>query len=763
MLRSTVVLALFLSVSASATPVVGPELPIATGPWKTHPFGASVATDGDTAFAIWAASNACYSPCTQLFGTPLDRNGAPLTPSGILLSREFGSGISMVWNGRNYVAIAYAFGTNKLASFLIARDGTLLREPVVIAQDIADARLYAGGNEVLLSGSDARGRVVAFLDADARPAPRVRLSDKNFSADTLYPVTFIHDGTNWIGVAMRASCGVRCTLTATRIRIRAQGLAVDEKPLFEATTVGPFALVRGGDRILIGWSVESAGYAMMGLDGTLLVEPVIYDSMSLDRKEGPSYDSARAAWDGRQFALTWNHFNERVTTSPTQYDYRVVRINADGTARDKEPFRRPGNGPTLTPAGTRHFVSYNGLQVIETLDALTDLQPGAPRAQSATVQNDLVLGRGDGATLALFSEEGRPLMRVLAADGSQTPVVAAPLETRDYPLASIVWNGAGWGIAWRTIKYQQSAAVSYRVLLQRFDRVGAPVDTAPIVVFEEPMVRDIRDPVALAFDGQNYFVAWTAISERVMGVRIAGSSGIPLDATPFPVSNAQSGQRPDVKAWWTGSDYLVVFHDNPNIYEVGSNRPSVKVPHHFRATRITREGQIAEPLFPLLSSQPGDPGNEGYYGRGRMDAASNGRELLLTWSITARGNEGDCSYAQRFTLDWAPVDREPRTILCGTSHANAPGVTRALWDGAKWWVFSSSIGREEKTTLAPLDDLSAAIVLTGDGDLSDHGDAVVTPYGFLVGYDRLTPEAGWVDRVYLRSIIAAPRARAVRR
>jgi hypothetical protein len=756
MLRSTVVLALLLlCLSASASPVVGPELPIATGPWKTHPLGALVATDGDTAFAVWSNSTACYSPCNVLFGTPLDRNGVPLTPSGILLTREFGSGVSMVWNGRSYVAVGYAYGTNKLASFLIARDGTLLREPVVIADDIADARLFAAGSEVLLSGSDARGQVVAFLDGDARPAPRVRLSDKKFSSDTLYPVTFIHDGTNWIGVATRVSCGTRCTYTATRIRIRAQGLAVDEKPLFEAVIPWSFTLVRGGDRILIGWSVESAGYAVMGLDGTLLVEPVIYDGMSLDRKDGPRYDSARVAWDGRQFALTWIHFNERVTTSPTQYDYRVVRINADGTARDKEPFRRPNAAAALTPAGSRHFVSSDGLQVIESLDALTALRPGTPRAQSATVQGDLVLGRGDGATLALFSEEGRPLMRVLAADGSPTPVVAAPLEIRDYPLATIVWNGNGWGIAWRTIKYQQFAAVSYRVLLQRFDRAGSPVDAAPIVVFEEPMLRDVRDPVALAFDGQNYFVAWTATSERVMGVRIAASSGVPLDATPFPVSNAQSGQRPDVKAWWTGSEYLVVYDPY--------NRPSALVPHRFRATRITREGQIAEPLFPILTSQPADPAYEGYYGRGRMDAASNGRELLLTWSLTAYGNGSDCSYAQRFTLDWTPIDREPRTILCGTSRANAPGVTRALWDGAKWWVFSSSIGREEKTTLAPLDDLSAAIVLNGDGDLSDHGDAVVTPYGFLVGYDRLTPEAGWVDRVYLRSIIAAPRARAVRR
>jgi hypothetical protein len=163
-----------------------------------------VASDGDTAFAVWTDTTACYSPCSQLFGTPLDRNGMPLTPSGILLTRQFGTAASIAWNGRSYVVVAYAYGMNNLASFLIARDGTLLR-----------------GNELLLAGNDLRGQVVAFLDADARPAPRVRLS--------LYPVTFIHDGTNWIGVATRLSCGVRCTYTATRIRIRAQGLAVDER------------------------------------------------------------------------------------------------------------------------------------------------------------------------------------------------------------------------------------------------------------------------------------------------------------------------------------------------------------------------------------------------------------------------------------------------------------------------------------------------------------------------------------------------------
>lgn len=750
-----------LATSTFAAPVLGPEVPIATGPWVPHQLGARIATDGDTAFAIWTDSRACYPTCATLFGTPLDRQGRPLAEAGILLDDQFTSSPSIIWNGRSYVAIARKLDSYRIASFLIDRDGKLLREPAVIADDIREARLFASGSEVLLAGRDARGEIIAFLDADARPGPRFYLSDKIRSPDTYYGVTWIHDGTDWIGVGSRVTCGARCTFTATRIRMRGQGLAIEEKPLFTGLFLNEFSLVRGGDRILIGWAGEDAGFATMALDGTLLTAPVLLDHTASDWLDGPVYNSATAAWDGRQFALVWSHFSRRNALNSFTNLMRHVRITADGKLLQGQ-ILHPGLSASLVSAGSRHFVSYFGFQVIDDLNALEQLQPGAPRASSAPTQGNVILSRGDRATLALFAEESRPLMRVIPDDGSFTPVVVAPLDLVDYPLATIVWNGDGWTIAWRTVTYQQLVPVKYRVLLRRLDRHGTALDASPIVLFEETMHHDARNAPGLAYDGTNYFVAWTTTAEQVVGARVS-PSGVVLDATPFPVSNAQSGQRHEVRTWWTGSEYFVVWHDDPNLYEVPSNNPSTKMPHRFRTTRITRDGRIAELSFPILASQPGDPGNVGYYGRGRMDAASNGREVLLTWSLTTYGTEGDCAFAQRFSLDATPIDSEARRVVCGTSRSNAPGVTRALWDGSRWWVFASSIGREQKTVLMPLDDPSAAIVLTGKGDLSDQGDAVVTPGGFLVGYNRLTPEAGWVRRLYLRAILAAPRTRAVRR
>jgi hypothetical protein len=128
------------------------------------------------------------------------------------------------------------------------------------------------------------------------------------------------------------------------------------------------------------------------------------------------------------------------------------------------------------------------------------------------------------------------------------------------------------------------------------------------------------------FDGQNYLVCWTCrISENIVGARIT-QAGHVLDHDGITVYAPQSGARGFSQVASDGEDYLVVWEDKLDYYNIS-----------IRAARVSPTGAVLDPVPLDICENTGIPSSlTSMYAPA---VAFEGGSYLITWVGILNGHD----------------------------------------------------------------------------------------------------------------------------
>ena len=222
---------------------------------------------------------------------------------------------------------------------------------------------------------------------------------------------------------------------------------------------------------------------------------------------------------------------------------------------------------------------------------------------------------------------------------------------------------------------------------------GALLDSTPLRIGTSVPSADL-DP-AVAFDGTNFLVVWTAIdsSPIIQGARVRASDGVVLDASPFVVSRPVSGtyaglpqQYPAVA--FDGTNYVVAW--TGYWFTTGSN-----VISGVQAIRVRPDG-----TFPDTNALTVGPN-----GSSARVASENGISLVV-WTQDMNIQAARLSGATGQLLDASPI-----TVVASSAREVDPAVAAHNGEFLVAWTSSA--------------DLRARLLRASDGALLGTSDFLV--------------------------------------
>ena len=219
--------------------------------------------------------------------------------------------------------------------------------------------------------------------------------------------------------------------------------------------------------------------------------------------------------------------------------------------------------PDVTWEGTRYFVAYNiqksfaddDLYVTRVTSQGNVSDPaGIPVSVVSGTQYEAAIAPGGGSGVQVVWNdslyEGDIVSARVSTTGTAGSGVAVSLSAPRQSLPRFAQDGAHFLAVFRSEVSGES-----RILAQRLDAAGVPMDLEPIRVATG---RGLTDPSA-AWNGTHYLIVWESPTEgrgQIYGRRLSGDLSF-LDAAPISI---MPGLYPDVAA--LGSTFLVVGADN---------------------------------------------------------------------------------------------------------------------------------------------------------------------------------------------------------
>jgi large repetitive protein len=280
------------------------------------------------------------------------------------------------------------------------------------------------------------------------------------------------------------------------------------------------------------------------------------------------------------------------------------------------------------------------------------------------------------------------------------------------------------------------------------DRQGVRLSSAFGTPEQEASVT--RTEPAVAFDGSNHLVVWTAFgffnSEAPEGsvfARHVSKEVVPFGTTDFRLTNTINQFDPDVA--FDGTNFFVVYSDTR-----GASSSDLSSSQIF-ATRVSRFGAVVDPNGLPISTADG--------GERAPSIAWNGQHHLVAWADIRSPSAGRQIYGARVSRAGVVSERTGFVISAAAGDQTEPDVTTV---GSDWFVAWQD--RRSQTS----DDIRAARV-TGEGSVvHPDGIAIATsstneievasatgPEGTVaLAYQRTAPEApyGGAERVFLRTV-----------
>ncbi len=535
--------------------------------------GGQSVTFGDTNyFLVWH----------EYRGSDYDICGARVNPSGVLLdtvsipiSTAPGTqrGPKIIFDGVNFFVTWYDKRSDSLGDIYCARvsqSGEVL-DPAgtAVSTDTAEQgapRVAAGDSNYLVVWTHGRYDVCG-----ARVGHSGEVLDTNFiviSAEVrnqMYPsVSF--DGVNYF-VTWQDNRNDSYDIYGTRVD--QSGLVVDSTGLHLTTIVGseyiPY-IKFGNESYLLSWY---KAYDIQGarIDQTGNVIDTLHFTISTaaNNQSRPSL-----SYYADYYFVVWEDFRD-----VENFDVRGARVSNSGSVLDPSGIDISANSciercPSITPGNKGYFIVWQDKRTgsfdiygarVDITGAVIDTL-GIP---ISTAQNDqefpTVAFDGTHYLVVWHDKRHGPYPWIY---GARMDTCGTVIDTSDILISStvgcnpaIAFDGDNYLVAWTDLWGGYSDIVGTRV-----DRTGTVLDTGGIAI---GCAAYDQEYASIAFDGTNYFVVWR--DERtghfafdIYGARVT-KEGYVLDTMGIPISTDINYQESPVIAF-DGTNHFVVWQDS---------------------------------------------------------------------------------------------------------------------------------------------------------------------------------------------------------
>jgi hypothetical protein len=553
-----------MRIKASDGKAVAPVIALSTGP--TEEGAPSVAFDGTNFLVVWQDRREGSHPAGYANLVRASDGALLYGASGFRVGTSTNAFTPVVaFDGTNYL-VAYATSDNGIA-------GSRVRPADHTSPDVTD---------LILDNVPSTGKL---------GAPRLAF-----------------DGTNYLMVWHRALGGA-LALRATRIKpdtgaVLDPGGSVLRAP---GTNLSPVPFAAGSGQAMVAFGPggrENVLYLQLTeLDG-LLFDPA---TLAVDKpgfllsRSGHFQEAPDSSFDGQRYLVVWHEWNGQ------RFEIRGGRIsNEDGTQLDPDGFTISGPGtadhvlPRTASNGSNHLVvwwdgkSLRGGRVKSSDGSLLDgagfALPGVTGSWY-TINSPRYGVASDGTDYLVFWFEYTAIgptparaVRVRGSDGAlldTTPRVVAPDSTSRY-LAQVTFSGSRYVAAWLESPSDLRAV--------RLSSDGTVLDPIPRLVATG--TGNVQSPL-LAGDGENMFVVWTD-SKGVNGRRLRLSDGTVLDNSDLPLIGV--GTRHTGLAF-DGNNFILAW------------TPYLKTGNSYRtqAMRVGRTGAVLDPGTISILERAEDP------------------------------------------------------------------------------------------------------------------------------------------------------------
>lgn len=470
-----------------------------------------IASGGEQFLAVWSDARA-YEGKSDIYGIRLDAEGFPIA-SAFAINQDDGSQTQplVAWNGENWLVVFLSEGD--LAASRVAPDGTVLDpSPIVLASPGANS-----------------------------------------------PHILASDGSKWAVVWAGVSAGNAALRGA---RIGADGTVLDPGGIVILPETGAIYFVSSmaysNDRYLLVWPGASGGIVGLRLEPTLHK----IDGAPMPIAGGVYFEtSPNVAGNGSEFYMVW-------TESDNSYWVNQImgsRVSLAGVAATPAgvPINQNlsgGSDADVSWDGTQWIVAWTGAGALANrisangsiLDG-TGIQLASSTAHYEASELAIAGAAGGGAKVVWRDYRNHIENDVwgsfVHANGTANPDAVVGLGAPTQQSPRLVWNGAGYTMAFLSL-----TSSGARILVQRLDVGGVPIDLEPI---EVAAGSDLTDP-GIAWSGERYLVTWrTRTNVRVWCRRLAPDLSF-QDPVPTEV---MIGDAPAVAA--LGDVFLVVVQNSP--------------------------------------------------------------------------------------------------------------------------------------------------------------------------------------------------------
>jgi hypothetical protein len=727
--------ALLISLAAFA---VSPELPVSApvyGPTPFEQYQPAAATDGTNYLAVWNETRAATS---ALVASRIAANGEVLDPRGITISttRAYASRPHVAWNGSSYI-VAWQTGLQpyEVSIARISRDGAILGAPQRLAENAILEDIAANGSRVVViyrpivgDSSEIRS---AVLDADANVIATNLLAPANgvrYDADVAphrdgWAVVWNHNDLPSVSVDV--------------VRLDANGASIDIQPRQITTGYSPVIASDGTDLVIVAREGSSgrlawSSYSVTG-DLVRVLGPVeLPFSLTLWH---PSL-----LWNGERYLVFAGVFEESL--------YHPALIQLDRAGRPLVTTSATPFDTTQDP-GSISGLAANGDVLLTWIDLQSTGQASTRRAAGAVISAATLDQKSPARHFSIVANH--QTSPAAASNGSMTVVAWAesggiyaarirngqPLDGRgvliatpDYTNPSVAFDGRQFVVA--SGKFGESARI-------RFISPAEGLLPESLTITET-----LRSAVSVASGGGKTLLLWQGSDYRAHVTPIDAATRM-IAGPPVIVSPPNEKASVPVAAW-NGSEFLVVWDEliNQTLLYFPYN---ILAHTRVKAARLSGELALRDPQ-PLLIGDVED----------RTDfvtsVVSNGTGWLVAWESDSLVHTVRTSRVQRD----GTVDGTPAGTIVATGRES-----KAVWDGARYAI-AWKTGDDSQILLGDLS--GGAPVAIAKTDVYSSPIALTSPsfQQVAVAYARYAPEQtyGGVNRIFMRTVTAAAKSRAVR-
>ncbi len=742
------VLLLLLSLSFpsfAADPfVVGPEAPISSrGPERPtleNEWRMQAGAGPDGFLVVWHEPG-FVSRRDFLIGRRLAPAGVPVGDR-IIISSGIYSDLKVVWSGDRYVVT----GTDPEGAanaWHIAADGAV--EGPFPAPPIKNA----AGEHIETAVQDGFF-VIRFVDAEGRQQllPTTALAH----TDRVLQIVPIED--DWVLLTRSTSGEIRWARVNRSGAIAVQLVVGDKSPgrrVFSPPAIDP------DGTIAMAWTeaqpqstprqfVRSHGFTTIDI-ATGTARDTVRETNLFEfppHRSPLDHDGAPAAmFDGSEFVYAWVLWTKlegpfadhelRVERGGTS---RVVHRTRELTGWDFQPVLASGGRDLIvwqqrSTAG-RDFAAH----AFDDFATLTD-EPEAIFVTTAPVEQRYpraAAGKNGALVAWLEPNPGTPDKIV----GRFVPESGAPGRTFVLPnsgMPIVAATGDTFLLTWRQPDGQY---------VLRFDSDGVALDAEPVLASSTFVAS-----TAIG-DGDSFVLGMIELSGKNAGgyaLRVPRRG--PVTAQPVKViDNALAGAVREVPVLMRVEGRLL------SLWATSQNRGSYVVAVPLRETLEPESYRILWFFSDWWDMRTSD-----------LAAATNGSEVIVAWSV-ADGQNPRCVHTQLFSAELSPKGDAQR-LRCvddaGSTDGFDPG---AVWDGQRFWA---SVTAEYRPGVPlqvwpiGIDGVAGEPIELAAGERDPQNATLVRAARGITAVYQRTDETSAQQRVFIRSVSARPRARAVRR